>query len=341
MNRTRPARHRAPQPRRGLPAAAAAATAVVALLLALTPSTGTQAQWYSEVQVATPGATTDSLSLTMTPASATVASVTNGSAEQTAAWAPRTLSVTPAAGSGTTSADVATFLRGARVGYTAGTSCAAPAATWTAAPVTSGTAAAVTPVTGSAARATLVAGGSHVLCLDVRPALTGSALSAALAGRTMTLTTTADSRSVGPATWTSPVATWATTYRVDLPRPDALSCSEGAFVPTTLSWRWAGTTAGSTPAIDRWEIWRVSGGRATSLMATVGGAERGLRVTNGDLGVSLWQQQDLMVRAYPFAGSSAYYAESTQVVTLQRNMLSNPGCAGTKTNTSTNPVVLP
>ncbi|UNX56547.1 hypothetical protein MF406_03520 [Georgenia sp. TF02-10] len=293
--RPRPARHRAtraaarttatpgtarpPRPRRALARVGLAVAALGLAAAGLAPTGATEARWYDAADVAVPALTTDTVALTAAPAT-TERATTLTAGQSTITWAPTAVTVTaggapvdPAVLSGTTIDYVPVAAGAACPATAAGAFRATPTAP--AAPVTA---------TGPEQRLTLPAGTSAQLCAVVTPSL---ALRTALAGQTLALTTTLDSRSPAPATWQATTG-WATTYQVPAaPTLSGPTCSPVNPWKVRLSWAWTEQDGSpSTVPVTAWELQRRTVFGWVTLQAGIPAAARDTTLTGGWAGAA-------------------------------------------------------
>ncbi|TRW43923.1 hypothetical protein [Georgenia yuyongxinii] len=214
------------------------------------PTTGTQAQWYSEVTAHTPAAPIDKMTLSVQAAPTGQTTVTNSARSTTALWAPATVSVS-ASGAQLSSA----ALDGTTISYATawGGSCTTAPARWTVSPTLM-----IVPAAGLTAREALAPGTSADLCVSIQP---GATLLAQHPGTTLSVTTELDAQAPAPSTWSSPPATWTTTFQVPLsPAPTAPLLGECDVVTNNdkevhITWSWTGTDT-----VSRWRILQRRGG---------------------------------------------------------------------------------
>lgn len=212
---------------------------VLAGVLVLRPTGATLAAWSDEVTVAVPTLRTGGVSMDVTSATGTTATVAMGG-DVAGTWRPTTVRVS-VDGRALTGAE----LSGSRVEYrvaAAGATCPTTAPTFSAAPSGPAT---TFPVTGGAPLS-----GARTMCLSVVPS---DQTRIALAGRTLSVATTIDGVTVAPTTWTT-TGSWAADHRMPAgPSVTGPSCSRGFLNQVvTLGWSW--DRAGLGQDVSRWSV---------------------------------------------------------------------------------------
>lgn len=337
--------------------AALVGTAAALLTVLLTgPAAVTQARWTETEHAQLPALSTGRIALDVrgTAQGKNVeAALANGSGFGLE-YGPAQVRFERRPGSQTTDADVTRLLdlgAGTAFAYHPSmTQCATStvAGRWSAARRDNNPAVLTAPVTGgSAARDPLHTGTTgQSLCLAVRPDATQRDAWLNAAGREYQVTTTVRATTVAPGSWSSDVP-WTSPYAVSLPAPSARaqnSCTVNGGT-ATLSWAWPDTatsTAVASPAVHRWEVLGRIPGRSqqwTPVTQTTGSA-RSLAVSSSALTALAGNGSytyEMIVRAYPFAGSTKY-VDSTGIWPVNVRGNSIRSCQNVVANPDSRPV---
>lgn len=304
-------------------------TAVAATAVIAAPTGDTQARWTETRTSVVPRMTMGTPTLTPTdvpvvkPFSTALQATLKNNAGYGLEYRPTQLTITKMPGTLTTDSDVTGLLAyGYGIAYDY-TNCAG-VNRWQI-PQTDGGTATTTytiPATG-AVRDPLVKGATAPMCIIVRPDASDRQRYVNFAGREYQLTTTLRAVSVAGTATTSP--TWTTRYVIPIPSafpdPSGTSCG-GTWIVNNIHFYWAWpdstmTSATGYSAINHWDILaRPKGSTATYKVVDGGivGTKREEIVGTGDLvnaGYTAAGEYEFIVRAYPFAGSTTKYSEST------------------------------
>lgn len=297
-------------------------TAVAATAVIAAPTGDTQARWTETRTSVVPRMTMGTPTLTPTdvpvtkPFTDALKATLKNDAGYGLEYRPYQVNLTAMPSTPTTSAMASDFLNN-RVQYDY-TGCSSTTALWQTALGTAATTA-VSPVT-AAVRTPLAKASSTSHCVIVKPSGTDYDRYNRFAGREFQVTTTGRAVSVaGTATkdWT-----WTSRYVISIPSPmlgsDGNVCTTGLAENVRLYWAWpnaATSSSGSTPAINRWEVWARPKGSTVPFKLVQGGIPANDRdqwvsyiaMNNAGYGPGTYE---FVVRVYPFAGSTKY-AEST------------------------------
>lgn len=331
--------------------AAAAVAVASALLVTLTPSGGSEAQWRESASRSVSGPSSDTFAMTATDvpdngstpwpdgrmATSPQITLTN-QATRHSSW----VNVTSTRVDRVVPTDPNTLLQKMSLAYTFGSgTCATDGqgAYWQARGV--GQIADGTTYTRNQAKvggATLAPGQSRVLCPKVTLDYAGTTAGQRQAllnhaGRAVDITTVVNQRSEAPATWASPDRTVTSRYRIATPTPvkpsgpDVCRKTFSSGSPSAVGlfggffWGWPDAQTSSetaTPAMaGGWEILRRSSSGTWETWATSEGRYRRIAGRNSssisDDGQDPNAVRQFKLRGYPFAGDKTRYVESAWI----------------------------
>lgn len=351
-----------------------------ALVVTLSPSEGTDAQWRDSASTSASGPSSDTFGMTATnvPDNASTpwptgrmvtspqVSLTNQSTRHRSWVNVKSSRLNTATGNDSTS-----LLGKLSLDYTVGTSSCETGGQgqyWRAGGF--GQLMNGTTITRSQAKvdgATLPPGESRALCPKVGlnyASTTAGQRSALLnhAGRAVDITTVLNQRSEAPATWASPDRTATSRYRLATPPPvkpsgDVCQKTFSSGEPSGLGlfggffWGWPDAPTSSevgTPAMaGGWEVLRLSSSGTWVSWATVSGNVRRSAGHNSsrisDDGQPTTAVRQFKLRGYPFAGDRSRYVESAWIARAYElgNVLTSWQCDTPLTNTNAGPHNMP
>ncbi len=320
-----------------------------ALIVAFVPVQGTQSRWSSTVSVTAPRLTMDRFNLSSvsdTSSSLPGFVVTNGSTRTTGYWKPQSFTISPWAGSGTTTAEATSYVRNSYGEFfpNAPASCQNtilgqgfyyyPSNN----SISSGVPDPVLTPQDRASRHVLAPQAKSHFCTRIVSNLSDYDELRYFAGRAFTLNIASDMTSAAPATWRSTTLNSRMKLSVPFPQPELTACySDNELYSGSLAsveWAWLSPdTVPQNSAIQRWEFQRRETDGTWSIMDAQAVSNSAVYEFDG-FELALNSSAVFRVVAFPYLGRT-YYAQGTQTITMSRNLNGYYSCV--RANTPTGP----